>query len=66
MTDESKCEIRREEIEEARERIEMAMDHVKHREWAAMEIDLQHAHAALGGEKDDLYEGFDEWDKHDR
>lgn len=61
MTDgRSEREIPQEQIEEARRRIEMAMDHVKHSEWAAMEIDLQHAHSALGGDKDDLYEGFDD------
>lgn len=48
------------DIEKARERCKMAMTDLEYVDGAdnrvTLELDLQHIHAALGGEKDDLYE----------
>lgn len=55
MTDESTMEISHDDIDEAREYLTRAMGAL-HENRITVELELQRAHARLGGEKDDLYE----------
>lgn len=58
VSDELEGESSQEDIEKAKERLTMAMGALPQNR-IEVERHLQHAHAALGGEKADLYR---EWD----
>lgn len=52
-------EVTQEDVEKAKDRLTMAMGSLTENR-ISVERHLQHAHAALGGKKEELYGGFDD------